>query len=104
MPGSIGALFSGDAAKIERALGAAVVVAAVATLPLVFAEELGADGVLVGAADWVIWSVFLAEYVLMLALAPDRLTYVRRGWWMAAIVVLSFPALPELWAWYGLPA
>jgi voltage-gated potassium channel len=96
MTAQIGATSPARARGIERFLGAAVIAAAVATLPLVVADELGVDGALVGAADWLIWSVFLAEYVLMLALASDRPAYVRRNWWVAAIVVLSFPGLPEL--------
>jgi voltage-gated potassium channel len=82
--------------RLERVLGVGVVAAAVATLPLIVAEELGVDGGLVVMADWLIWSVFLVEYALLLALATDRPAYVRRNWWVAAIVVLSFPALPEL--------
>jgi voltage-gated potassium channel len=89
-------VFSEQASTVERALGIGVVVAAVATLPLMVAEEIGVDGGLVVAADWLIWSVFLVEYVLLLVLARDKSVYLRRKWWVAAIVVLSFPALPEL--------
>ena len=81
---------------LRRALSAAAVAAALATAPLLIAEDAGADPALVGALDWAIWLVFLVEYVVLLAYASDRAAYVRRAWLNLAIVVLSFPALPDL--------
>src|SRR5688572_1388372 len=96
MTDRIGETSTARASRLERALGVGVVVAALATLPLMVAEEIGVDAGLVVTADWLIWSVFLAEYAILLVLAEDRASYARRSWWVAAIVVLSFPALPEL--------
>jgi voltage-gated potassium channel len=96
MTDRIGETPSARASRLERALGIGVVVAALATLPLMFAEELGVEGGLIVAADWLIWTVFLAEYATLFVLAEDRAAYARRSWWIGAIVVLSFPLLPEL--------
>lgn len=40
------------------------------------------------AAGWAIWAIFLAEYVVNLWLAPDRVRYVRRHWLRALAIVV----------------
>lgn len=72
--------------------------AALATVPLTIALDRIPDHALVAAADWIVWSVFLAEYAILLAVTRDRGRYVRRSLFAAAIVVLSFPLLPNLLA------
>jgi voltage-gated potassium channel len=81
-------------ALLERTLDSAVIVAAVATVPLVIAEELGLDPTIVAAVDWAVWLVFLAEYIVLLAVAPRRSTFVRQHWLAAGVIVLSFPGWP----------
>src|SRR5690606_23491119 len=61
-------------------------------------QERGRITPLVTAADWVIWTVFLVELVLMGLCAADRRRYLLRSWVGVAVVVLSFPALPHLLA------
>ena len=81
-------------ARALRWIDAAVVVAAVATVPLVVVEAQGAGTALTEAADWIVWLVFVVD------LAADF----RRGAGPArkllslAIVVLSFPLLPGMLA------
>lgn len=72
------------------------------TVPLVIAHESGVDDPLVAVGDWLVWGVFTLEYLVMIALAGDRLTYARRNWLSAAIVVLSFPAMPAVLTLAGL--
>ena len=75
-------------------LDRAVIVGAIATVPLVIidARELGTP--LTTAADWLVWLVFLAD------LAGDYRRRAGAGQKLAsfAIVVLSFPALHEVLA------
>jgi voltage-gated potassium channel len=65
--------------------------AAIATVPLVAAEDLGLDATLVAIVDWAVWLIFLAEYVILLAVATHRPTFVRQHWLAVAVIVLSFP-------------
>jgi voltage-gated potassium channel len=81
-------------ARLEQALDTLVVVAAIATVPLLIADDVGIDPTLVSALDWIVWSVFAGEYLLLIALSPDRLTFARRNWLAAGVVVLSFPGWP----------
>ncbi len=75
-----------------------MVLAAMATVPIIVLQEQGNPDPLVALADWVAWSVFAVDYVVLLALSADRSTYVRSNWLAAAIVLLSFPAAPPLLA------
>ncbi len=84
--------------RVERVLEVGVVLAALGTIPLIVLQEQGVTDPTVFVLDWLVWSVFLAEYLGLLAMAGDRPTYVRRNWFNLAVVVLSFPALPALFA------
>lgn len=77
-------------------LEAAVVAAALATIPLTVVQERGASGPLVVACDWMVWSVFVVEYLALAFLGRNRRDYVRRNRLNLAIIVLSFPLLPVL--------
>ena len=80
--------------KALKWIDAAVIVAAVATVPLVVIEARAAGSPVTVAVNWIVWLVFLADF------AADfwRRAGVGRKAFSFAIVVLSFPALPELLA------
>ena len=82
--------------RIENALNAAVILAAVATIPLVVLQERGASGAFTTTADWCVWVVFLVEYVVMISLVADKKRYARENWLSLAVIILSFPRLPTL--------
>jgi voltage-gated potassium channel len=74
----------------------AVVVAAFVTIPLTVALERAPDNPLVVAVDWVVWGVFLADYVAGLIGARSRIDYIRRNLFGALVVIISFPLLPGI--------
>lgn len=82
--------------RIELPLHWAVTLAAVATVPVLIAQERGDERLWVQLGDWMIWAVFLAEFVLMGLCAADRWRFTKRSWLSVLVVVLSFPALPNL--------
>ena len=45
------------------------------------------------ALNWLIWVVFLIDFVVMFSLVKDRRTYMKTGWLDLFIVVTSFPVL-----------
>ncbi len=75
-----------------------VIVAALATIPLTIVQESGVDGLWVTALDWTVWAVFLVEFVFMVWVVRNRWAYARRAWLSIAVIVLSFPMLPDLLA------
>jgi voltage-gated potassium channel len=76
----------------------AVILAALASVPLTIVEVNGQEGTSFQIADWTIWAVFAAEYLLALALADKRRRYVTRAWLSLLVVVISFPLLPSVFA------
>lgn len=57
-------------------------VAALAVLPVVVAEQVAVSGwmTLLGALNWLIWAEFAAEFVVIVSLTDDRRMRGRRGW------------------------
>ena len=82
--------------QVENTFNVAVILAAIATIPLVVVQEGGSTSDLIVAADWGIWFIFLLEYVVMISLAADRRNYARTNWLSLGVIILSFPALPTL--------
>lgn len=41
-------------------------------------------------AGWVLWAVFLAEFVARTVVAPDTARFLRRNWWQIIFLVLPF--------------
>jgi voltage-gated potassium channel len=83
-------------------LHGAVIVAAVVSVPLTVAQLEGEHAVWLSAADWVVWSVFLLDFAVGLLTASPRVAYLRRSWLGAALVLLTFPAVPDLLHGFGI--
>jgi voltage-gated potassium channel len=91
--------------RLLKYLGRAVALAALATLPITIAELNGSGGPWVVAADWLIWLVFLTEWLLMLRFPPEAGGFTGAGafdrnnwkdwrnWLSVFILVISFPLL-----------
>jgi voltage-gated potassium channel len=82
---------------VRRKFEIPVLVAALAVVPVIFLEERATSPTslaLAGVANWVIWAVFAAEYVSVLAATDRKLAYTRRAWLDVLILVISFPLLP----------
>jgi voltage-gated potassium channel len=83
----------------ERAtyiLEVAVLLGALLTVPVIVLEQQGITGPLLTAADWIIWLLFVAEFVVSGMRVSDHRRYLRRRWLTVAVIVVSFPPLPGL--------
>ncbi len=86
-----------QARRAER-LELPVLAAVLLTVPVLVLHSLELDGVAgtaVDVANWVLWTVFLLEVVVMLVIAPDDRAWLRRNKLDVAIVVLTPPFLPD---------
>jgi voltage-gated potassium channel len=82
--------FESFAAKTELPIAAlAFLIAPVLVIEGHAKTELVRD--LARAANWIIWLVFCAEYVIKVRLAPDRKKYICTAWWDLVIVILATP-------------
>ena len=84
--------------RIEHPLHWLVAFGAVATIPVLIAQERGDDRIWVAITDWIVWAIFLVEVSLLTLCAANRGRQLVRSWLGVLVVVLSFPALPDLLA------
>jgi voltage-gated potassium channel len=85
------------AERMQRRLEIPLVIAALLTIPAIAIDESRTGPTLhaIGAAlNWVVWTAFLAEVVLMLRAVSDRGAWLRTHPLELAIVVLTPPFLP----------
>ena len=80
----------------ERVFEVLVLVAALATVPVIILQERGAAHLWVGAADWLIWAIFAAEFTDEIAKSKNKRAALRRSLLSLTVVVVSFPLLPAL--------
>ena len=90
--------------KWKRRLDIPVIVSALMVLPLLIFEQQLPDSsyVYLWAADWVLWSVIAGEFLFILRITPNRRALTARSWVDVAVLVLTFPALPNILTGLGL--
>jgi voltage-gated potassium channel len=83
--------------RIARLFEIPVLIAALLVIPAIVIEQSNAGDpwkTLAAVLNWLIWLVFLAEFVTLLAVVPNRSAWLRRHPLELAIVVLTPPFLP----------
>jgi len=83
--------------RVAEALNTPMLIAAALTLPMVAISESHPGGALEDVAralNWVTWIAFAVELVVMLAVVPDRRSWLRHHPLDAIIVVFTPPLLP----------
>jgi voltage-gated potassium channel len=85
------------AIRAQQLMNTPLMIAAALTLPSVILSETRETGALAEIAtilNWGTWLAFLIELVVMLALVPDRLKYIRHHPVEMVVVFLTPPVLP----------
>jgi voltage-gated potassium channel len=94
-------VLTGKAAVARKRMEIPILVAALAVVPVILIEEQATSTAWLGVANWanwVIWGLFFAEYVAVMALTDQRWSYTKRAWLDVFIIVVSFPILPAVLA------
>jgi voltage-gated potassium channel len=84
--------------RIRTTLDFAVVLGALATIPLTVLQEHGTNSQALEAMDWAIWSVFAIEFLSIVSLPPRSRIFRPSTAADFVVVLLSFPLLPNLLA------
>ena len=83
------------AERIADQLDVPITAAGVVFLLLVLAETIsepkGAVGTVFAVASWVLWALFVGEFLLRLVIAPSTVAFLKRNWWQ--LIFLAVPAL-----------
>src|SRR5579884_4244543 len=82
--------------QLDYFLELPVILAVLATVPLTIVQLEGDSSPVIVALDWSIWLVFVLE--LAVAALRWRRQIHRKEWLSIAVVVLSFPAFPQVLA------
>jgi voltage-gated potassium channel len=83
--------------RVAEALDVPMLIAAALTIPMVAIYESSPGGLLEDVAailNWVTWSAFAVELVVMLAVVPDRSTWLRNNPLDLILVIFTPPILP----------
>jgi voltage-gated potassium channel len=85
-------------AEFRRALDVAAILGALATIPLTVLQERGAKSPALEIMDWAIWGIFAVEFLVLVSIRP-RVRLLRASTVLKfAVMVFSFPRLPNLLA------
>ena len=90
------ALLGPRAAAVHRRLEVPVMLSALAVLPMFVFELVATDGWPARVAvviNWIVWSAFFLEFVLLFSLTDHRRAYLRRAWLHLSVIPLAFPLL-----------
>jgi voltage-gated potassium channel len=83
------------AERIADRLDVPITAAGVVFLLLVLAETVsdprGAVGTVFAVTSWVLWGLFVGEFLLRLAIAPSTTSFLKHNWWQ--LIFLAVPAL-----------
>ena len=89
------------ATRAKKVFEPLVLLAALAVVPVVLIEARATSQSwleIAYLANWVIWVVFLVEYVVVVALSDDKWAYTKSAWLDIVIILVSFPLLPAVLA------
>ncbi|MGI8775745.1 MAG: hypothetical protein ACR2KQ_12230 [Actinomycetota bacterium] len=79
---------------IADRLDGAMTAAGILFLLVVLGETLAEDGTVLERSlfvlGWVLWAVFVAEFVLRMVIAPSTIGFLRKNWWQILFLVLPF--------------
>jgi len=86
---------AGPDGRVTHAFEPVVIAATLALIPVLIIEwDVKSEGwqTFADVANWVIWAIFLIEFVFILVVAPRKAAALRAHWLDATIVVLTAPA------------
>jgi voltage-gated potassium channel len=83
-------------AQLRAALDLAVILGALATIPLVVLQEQGDRSSALNAMDWAVWGIFLLEFLFLVGSAPRGQILKFSPIVSFTVVLLSFPPMPNL--------
>jgi voltage-gated potassium channel len=84
--------------RFRAALDVAIVLGSLATIPLTVLQEHGTRSPTLDTIDWAVWSIFAIEFLFIVSLGPRVQILKASTAADFAVVLFSFPLLPNLLA------
>ena len=86
----------------RRRLDFLVVLAALATIPVIVFQENNTNDLAISICDWIIWAIFFGEFLFGLVVSQKRSKYILHQWMSVTVIIVSFPLLPDFLAYIRL--
>lgn len=77
--------------RLDPAMGILGIIFALVVIAEAFVRPQETMGSSLAIAGWVLWGVFVTEFVARLVIAPSKTEFLKKNWWQA--VFLAFPFL-----------
>lgn len=77
--------------RLDPAMGVLGVIFALVVIAEAFVRPQGTLGSSLTIAGWVLWAVFVTEFLARMVIAPSKTKFLKKNWWQA--VFLAFPFL-----------
>lgn len=82
--------------RLDPAMGLLGIIFALVVLAEAFASPQGPVGTAILVAGWVLWAIFVVEFLARLAIAPSLGRFLKRNWWQAVFLIFPFLRLFRL--------
>lgn len=77
--------------RLDPAMGVLGIIFALVVVAEAFVRPQGPLGTAVTVTGWVLWAIFVTEFLARLVIAPSKTQFLKKNWWQA--VFLAFPFL-----------
>lgn len=82
--------------RLDPAMGILGLIFALVVLAEAFVAPAGPVGAAIRISGWLLWAIFVVEFLARLAIAPARAAFLKRNWWQAVFLIFPFLRLFRL--------
>ncbi|MEX2586849.1 MAG: hypothetical protein WD602_02500 [Actinomycetota bacterium] len=82
--------------RLDPVMGTLGIIFALLVLAEAFVSPRGPFGTAMLIAGWVLWSVFVVEFLARLMIAPSKRAFLKKNWWQAIFLIFPFLRLFRL--------
>lgn len=76
--------------RLDRPMAALGVIFLLVVLAQAFADDGSATATGLEVASWLLWIVFVVEFVARMVVAPSTVDFLKRNWWQLALLAVPF--------------
>lgn len=82
--------------RLDPVMGVLGIIFALLVLAEAFVSPRGPLGVSMLVTGWVLWGVFVAEFLARLMIAPSKRKFLKKNWWQGVFLIFPFLRLFRL--------
>lgn len=82
--------------RLDPVMGVLGVIFALLVVAEAFVAPQGPLGTILLVSGWVLWAIFVVEFLARLAISPSKAAFLKRNWWQAVFLIFPFLRLFRL--------